>query len=196
MNMRNLLKKIILVAIFFVAIYVVPANKDLIFGYGNFFAPSTPVCNDQKPGSAPVLLSAVSTGANSVTLTWAKANGPVSYYLVSFGTKPGEQLYGNPNVGGSDTTSYTVDNLSGGKRYYFEVRAGNGCMPGDFSNELSSGASGGFIAGLPGGFSPDVLGAQVGPDGQTFPRLPSTGNSPQLGFFQRLWSFIQGIFGR
>ena len=84
MNKKNLLKKIVLVAIFFVAIYVVPANKDLIFGYGNFFAPSAPTCNDQKPGSAPILLSAVSTCANSITLTLAKASNPVSYYLVTF----------------------------------------------------------------------------------------------------------------
>ncbi|PIQ72993.1 hypothetical protein COV86_00005, partial [Candidatus Roizmanbacteria bacterium CG11_big_fil_rev_8_21_14_0_20_35_14] len=56
------------------------------------------VCNDQKPGSAPLLLSAVSNGVNSITLNWAKANDPTSYYLVTFGTKPGEQLYGNPNV--------------------------------------------------------------------------------------------------
>jgi hypothetical protein len=193
MNQKNLLQKIILVAFLFVGLFVVPANKDLIFGYGNSFAP---VCNDQKPGSAPVLLSAVSSGANSITLTWAKAKDPVSYYLVTFGTKPGEQLYGNPNVGGSDTTSYTVNNLSGGKRYYFEVRAGNGCTPGDFSNELSSGATGSFIAGVPGGFGSNVLGAQIGPDGQIYPRLPSTGNFPQLGFFQRLLGFILGLFGR
>jgi hypothetical protein len=194
MTKKSFLVKTGLIAVIAMALFVVPANSKLIFGYGNSSAPSAPTCGDQKPGSAPVLLSAVSSGANSITLNWAKANNPVSYYLVTFGTKPGEQLYGNPNVG--NTTSYTVNNLSGGKRYYFEVRAGNGCMPGDYSNELSSGATGGLIAGVPGGFESNVLGAQVGPNGQTSPRLPSTGHSPQLGFFQTIWHFISGLFGR
>ena len=117
-----------------------------------------PVCNDQKPGSAPTLLSAVA-GFNSVTLTWSKASDPVSYYLMTFGTSSGSQAYGNPNIGNKDTTSYTVNGLSGGTTYYFKVRAGNGCTPGDFSNELFSTPTGGFIAGIPAGFAAGVLGA-------------------------------------
>ena len=45
-------------------------------------------------------------------------------------------MFGNPNIGNSDTTEYTVKSLVGGKKYYFKIRAGNGCMPGSFSNEL------------------------------------------------------------
>jgi hypothetical protein len=126
-------------------------------GGGTVAGATAPVCNDTKPGSAPVLLSAVA-GANSVTLTWAKATDPVSYYLMTFGTSSGAQTYGNPNIGGSDTISYTVTGLSGGATYYFKVRAGNGCTPGDFSNELSARPTGGFIAGVPAGFAPGVLG--------------------------------------
>ncbi|MDD4136058.1 MAG: fibronectin type III domain-containing protein, partial [Candidatus Shapirobacteria bacterium] len=43
-----------------------------------------------------------------------------------------------PNVGNADTTSYTIKGLSGGTRYYFKVKAINDCMPGDWSNEVSS----------------------------------------------------------
>jgi len=121
---------------------------------------TAPVCNDQKPGSAPVLLSAVA-GFNSVTLTWSKSSDPVSYYLVTYGTSSGSQAYGNPNVGGSSTTSYTITNLSGGATYFFKVRAGNGCAPGEFSNEASAAPSGGFIAGVAPGFSEGVLGEKT-----------------------------------
>jgi len=208
MNMKNLFSKILLVAFLFVALFVVPANSDLIFGYGTSNPPSAPTCNDQKPGNAPVLLSAVSNSANSITLNWAGANDPVSYYLVTFGTQPGQQLYGNPNVGGNGTTSYTINSLPGGRTYYFKVRGGNGCMPGDYSNEVSGVVTGGFIArgGTPAGFAQGVLGAQtqitptVGPTGQTSPSLAPTvvtgGNPPRLGFFQRIWGFIRGLFGR
>ena len=120
-------------------------------------APSSPVCTDQKPASAPVLVRAT-PALNTVTLTWVKASGPVSYYLVNYSATPGRFEFGNPNVGGAETTSYTVTNLSGGTTYYFKVRAGNGCSPGDFSNELSSTPVGIFIEGPAAGFIPGVLG--------------------------------------
>ena len=124
-----------------------------VLGAGVSSAP----CSDPAPGSAPTLVSAIS-GANSVTLNWTAATNPVSYYLVAYGTSPGVYTYGNPNVGGSGTTSYTVNNLSGGTTYYFVVRAGNGCTPGPFSNELSATPGGGIVIGPATGFTEGVLG--------------------------------------
>ena len=118
------------------------------------------VCNDGKPGSAPFLRSAVA-GENSVTLTWDEASLPVSYYLVAYGLSSGSLAYGNPNVGGAKTTSYTISGLSGGTKYYFKVRAGNGCKPGDYSNELSATPTGILILTPAAGFKQNVLGAET-----------------------------------
>jgi hypothetical protein len=133
---------------------------------------STPVCTDTAPGGAPTLISAVA-GTNSVTLTWNPAPDPVTYYLVTYGTSPGAQTYGNPNVGGHGATNYTVNGLSGGITYYFRVRAGNGCMPGPFSNELSAAAVGRVIAGPAVGFIPGVLGVGT--------QLPEVTPTPSAG---------------
>lgn len=120
-------------------------------------AASASSCDDVRPGSAPTLISALG-GVNSVTLTWNKALDPVTYYLVTYGLSAGSQQYGNPNVGGPDTTAYTIQGLSGGTIYYFKVRAGNGCAPGDFSNELAATPTGGVISTPAVGFTEGVLG--------------------------------------
>ena len=132
-------------------------------GGGTLGAASAPVCTDTAPAGAPVLLSAKTNGGNSVTLTWTPAPDPVTYYLITYGTTPGAQTYGNPNIGGHSTTSYTVNGLSGGTTYYFRIRAGNGCMPGPYSNELSVISVGRILAGPAVGFAPGVLGTATQP---------------------------------
>ncbi|OIN90321.1 hypothetical protein AUJ42_03270 [Candidatus Collierbacteria bacterium CG1_02_44_10] len=125
---------------------------------------SAPVCSDTKPVGAPTLLQAIA-GVNSVQLIWSEGAGPISYYLVAFGLTSGSITYGNPNIGGAGTTNYTVNNLSGGTTYYFKVRAGNGCMPGDYSNEISATPTGISIAGPATGFASGVLG-EATPSGE------------------------------
>lgn len=140
---------------------------------------NTPVCSDIKPGSAPILISAIG-GTNSVILIWSEASTPVSYYLITYGTGTGLQQYGNPNVGSSGTTSYTVTGLSGGSTYYFRVRAGNGCKPGDFSNELSASPGGGFVTGPASGFAEGVLGVTTEEPSQTVPITPTSTVTPTI----------------
>ena len=114
----------------------------LLFAYF-FFAPqalnklSAHHCTDPRPNSAPILTKAVA-GEDSVALTWTEAADPVTYYLVAYGRSETEIEYGNPNVGPKGTTTYTVGALAKGVKYYFKVRAVNGCKPGKFSNKLSA----------------------------------------------------------
>lgn len=134
-----------------------PLSSSSDGGGGTVAGASAPVCSDQKPGSAPTLQSAVA-GVNSVTLSWSQASSPVSYYLVTYGISPSNNAYGNTNVGGAGVTSYTVSGLSGGVTYCFLVRAGNGCAPGDFSNQICATPGGGFVSGPAAGFEAGVLG--------------------------------------
>lgn len=99
---------------------------------------SPPSCNSTKPSSAPMITNIINNEDNSVTLNWIKAKETVTHYLVAYGTKSGSIEYGNPNIGNSNTTNYIIKGLSGGTKYYFKIKAINDCMPGDWSNEVSS----------------------------------------------------------
>lgn len=120
-------------------------------------------CYDPPPGSSPRLTSAVAKGSSQIVLTWTDAANPVTRYLLSYGLAQGQYIYGNPNIGGQGTTSYTVGSLSPGKKYYFVIQAINGCTPGNFSNEVSAIAGGG-----------DFVNTQV------LTQTPTTGISPTI----------------
>lgn len=169
----------------------------------NSSTPGAPVCGDTKPQSSPKLLSATVSGRNEATLVWSKALDPVTYYLVAYGTKPGVLEYGNPNIGNKNTTSYVVKGLENGKTYYFKVRAGNNCMPGDFSNEVAVKASGDNLKPYPAsGFKQGVLAVQTH-SASTEAQLkfkPITSANPQRALietsnlFTKILSFFQHLF--
>lgn len=98
----------------------------------------SPTCHDTAPGSAPKLISVTAISTSKILLTWTAASDPVTYYLLAYGTESGNYIYGADNIGDKNTTSYTVGSLTPNKKYYFKIRAGNGCTPGAFSNELSA----------------------------------------------------------
>lgn len=155
-----------------------------------------PICSDTAPAGAPILVSAVPSGSNQVTLTWTEGEGPLTYYLVSYRTLGGQQ-YGNPNIGGPGVTSYIVKGLSGGTTYYFKVRAGNGCMPGSFSNELAATPGGGVTAGPALGFQEGVLGtatneAELNPTlpGDTLGAIKEGVNKKSFWSMNLLWGFL------
>lgn len=94
-------------------------------------------CKEPRPAAPPMLVSAISQD-RSVTLNWTEAQDPVTYYLAEYGTSKDNFEYGNPYIGPRGTTSSKIGELKNGVKYYFRIRAGNGCKPGKFSNTLSA----------------------------------------------------------
>lgn len=104
-----------------------------------FFANSSYAvrCPDARPVGYPVFLSAVG-GDRSITLNWQGNSEPATYYLLRYGLSKESLDYGNPNIGPKEATYYTVNELQNGVKYYFQMRAGNGCRPGSFSDTISA----------------------------------------------------------
>ncbi len=121
-------------------------------------AASAPSCGDTKP-NLPSNFRAVAGGAGEVVLSWAPpSTGPYTYFLVAYSDDANwPPKWGNPNMG--NVSSYVVSGLGAGN-YWFWLRAGNGCMPGDFIGPITPGVIGG-IAGageFAEGFIPGALG--------------------------------------
>lgn len=94
-------------------------------------------CDDQSPKSPPTLVNII-PGINSVALFWEKAQEPVTYYMIQYGTQPNKYEFNNPNAGGKETTEYIINGLESDKQYFFTVVAGNGCVVGLQSNQLTA----------------------------------------------------------
>lgn len=117
-------------------------------GTGGTSPASPPVCNANPPSSAPtVTITNVTT--NTVSLSWTEVN-PVTHYALVFTRNSDGEQYGSPNIG--NVTSFTVENLSGGANYSFQVFGVNDCAPGELSALAESGTvPGPFIASRPTG---------------------------------------------
>lgn len=97
---------------------------------------STPGCSSQAPTSAPHLFE-IRRSKDQAQLFFSPANDPVSYYYIAYGPKDKLQLHGVSFDQGysSGVLSFTINRLNAGD-YYFNIRAGNGCMPGMWSNVM------------------------------------------------------------
>ena len=120
-----------------------------------------PGCSDPKP-EVPTGFYAVSgPETGEITLYWTAPSRPYTYFYVGYSdASDWPPKWGNPDVG--DTNNYTVSGLGSGT-YWFWVRAGNGCMPGDFVGPVSAAIPAGVVGGLATGFSPAVLGVVATP---------------------------------
>lgn len=121
---------------------------------------TAPVCTDVKPETPTGFAASAGPGVGEVSLSWTPPDPPYTYFLIAYSDNSDSPKWGNPDVG--NVTSFTVSGLGGGT-YWFWLRAGNGCMPGDFVGPVSPGA----IGGAPGagpvapGFEEGVLGEET-----------------------------------
>ncbi len=101
--------------------------------------PAPSKCNDVSPGQkAPWLYAATAQDSQSILLHFTDAADPVDHYALEFGTQSGNYPYGSINIGGKGLTKYLVQSLSPNTKYYFRLRAGNGCATGPWSNEIQA----------------------------------------------------------
>jgi hypothetical protein len=114
-----------------------------------------PVCSAETP-SGVTGLSIISQGANSVTLSWSAAN-PATHYALIFTRNSDGAQYGAANIG--NTTSYTIQGISGQASYTFEVFAVHDCQPGDRASVTSPTFAGPVLSARPVGDGGQVLGA-------------------------------------
>lgn len=110
---------------------------DLEFGF-EIPTPTPSVCTAAKP-PAPGGLSLFQQSNTDVKVTWSSVSDPVSGYYISWGTNTGADDTGTKSIG--KTTEATVGGLTlDSKRYYFKIRAVNGCKEGEFSGLQSIGS--------------------------------------------------------
>lgn len=119
---------------------------------------STPTCTEAAPSSAPGNFRVISSGTNTVTLAWNAVNPTTHYGLVFTRLSDGAQ-YGATNIG--NVTTYTINGISGGASYSFELFAANGCATGPRAVISTQRISGPVLAGRPVSQSGLVLGETV-----------------------------------
>lgn len=136
--MKNkLLLTSLVVACLVLAGAVLARQSQAAYGVGLTQA-GPPVCNNEFPGT-PQIATLKVVGPGSVELTWEMVDRATSW-TVAYGSKSGVWIYGVHNFGDSLSRAIKINRLPGG-RFYFVLRANNGCVPGAFSIEKSITAS-------------------------------------------------------
>lgn len=95
-------------------------------------------CSDTAPVTAPDLFQ-INAGTDSLTLFFSPVSSPRDRYVVSYGTQPGIAEHAFEFINNENgVIQVDVKALPPRTAYYFTVRAGNGCSPGPWSNELAA----------------------------------------------------------
>jgi hypothetical protein len=117
-------------------------------GHNNYFFFHVPENHDNQPintmgcgfapllGKTPWLYGILPKGPNALDLYITPADEPFDKYFIQYGPYPGVYLYGAEFGAFKDTRIIPITYLSPNTKYYFRIRAGNGCANGAWSNEL------------------------------------------------------------
>jgi hypothetical protein len=127
-------KKIIVSAFLVAAMFTASANA--VLSYYEPGPATAPVCNNEKPQKA-WLYKVKALGRGQYQLYWDKADRATTW-TIGFGTQPGKYIYGL-NDFGNDLSRNLIVNTYSNRKFYFVIKANNGCMPGDWSNEWKVG---------------------------------------------------------
>ncbi|MEK7597714.1 MAG: fibronectin type III domain-containing protein [Patescibacteria group bacterium] len=114
---------------------------------GGLSAPKTPTCEKESPNKAPHLFQ-IDTTKNSAKLFFSPVNNAVDNYYIAYGLSEGDERFGVKFDKGfyDGVINYTINELAPNTKYYFKVRAGNGCATGNWSNWLTAKTDGGLTS--------------------------------------------------
>lgn len=96
-----------------------------------------PVCANLPPQGS-IDLFQIDTNDTKATIHFTPVNNNISEYFISYTMKKDEYMYGvNVPYGHSDgAIVYTINDLPPNSTFYVQVRAGNGCASGIWSNQV------------------------------------------------------------
>lgn len=95
-------------------------------------------CLDEKPSHEPNLFQ-INVTKTSATLYFTPVNNAVTGYTIIYGLERGRDDYGVSFPFGKyeGVIDFTINDLSPNTKYYFRVRADNGCRQGLMSDTMS-----------------------------------------------------------
>ncbi|OGK22160.1 hypothetical protein A2866_06815 [Candidatus Roizmanbacteria bacterium RIFCSPHIGHO2_01_FULL_39_8] len=102
-------------------------------------AASAAQCSATKPDHAPDLFQ-IDVTKNSATLYFTPVNNAISNYTIVYGYERGDERFvvSFPYGVYNGVIDYTINHLAPNTRYYYKVRADNGCRNGYWSDTLSA----------------------------------------------------------
>lgn len=106
----------------------------------NAGAVSAPKCKDAKPSDTPRIRKVYAKPDHIILYHTAVAENN-SYYFISYGYSAGDERFGVSYDFGPTSgrwLSYSVNELAPNTKYYFKIRGGNGCKPGNWSTWIEA----------------------------------------------------------